>query len=181
MALFEVGLEQERNVAGSGATLGHLHLEQREVPGSQAVAPRGAGLLEERLGDPGLAPDESAVEEAERHPHVLCGGAEHLGGAADRVVEMDTLVPHRVPDGVGDLPDLPVALVDQHHIEVAVGAQRATAVATDGHQGQVAFAVAGGPLGQVREPVVGLSGVAPTEFLALQPRLGQQFAAPVTE
>ncbi len=181
VALLEVGLEQEGHVASRGATLGHLRLEQGEVPGPEAVAPGGTRFVEEWLGDPGLAPDKPAVEQAERHPHVLGGGAEDLGGAADRVVEVDTLVPHRVPDGVGDLPDVPVAVVDQHHIEVAVGAQRAPSVAADGHQGQVALGVAGGPLGQVREPVVGLSGVAPAEFLALQPRLGQQVAAPVTE
>ena len=181
VALLEVGLEEEGHVTGGGASLGHLLLEQRQVPGTQPVAPRGAGLLEERLRDLGLAPDEPAVEQAERHPHVLGGRAEDLGGTPDRVVEVDALVPDRVPDGVGDLPDVPVAVVDEHHIEVAVGAERAPAVAPDGDEGQVSLVVAGGPFGQAGEPGVRLGGVAPAEFLAPQPRLGQQPAPPVTE
>ena len=94
---------------------------------------------------------------------------------------MDALVPHRVPDGVGDLLDVPVAVVDEHHIEVAVGAERAPAVAADGHEGQVALGVARRPFGQAREPGVRLGRIAPAEFLAPQPWLGQQPAAPVTE
>ncbi len=107
------------------AALGHLRFEQREVPGAQAVAPGGTGFFEERLGHSGLAPHHPAVEQAQGHPHVLGGGAQHLRGAANRVVEVHTLVPDRVPDGVGDGLDLPVAVVDQHHVEVAVGAQGA--------------------------------------------------------
>ena len=76
--------------------------------------------------------------------------------------------------------DVPVAVVDEHHVEVAVGAERAPAVAADGDQGQVPLVVAGGPLGQAREPGVRLGGVAPAEFLAPQPRFRQQAAPPVT-
>ena len=124
VALLQVGFEEEGDVAGRGAAFRHLLLEQGQVPGAEPVAPGGAGLLEERLGHPRLAPDEPAVEQAERHPHVLGGHAEHLGGAADGVVEVHALVPDGVPDGVGDLPDVPVAVVDEHHVEVAVGAER---------------------------------------------------------
>ncbi len=181
VALLEVGLEEEGDVARGGAALGHLHLEHGQVRGAQAIAPCGARLVEERLGDPGLAPDETAVEEPEGHPHVLGGGAEDLGWAADGVVEVDALVPHGVPDAVGDLADVAVAVVDEHHVEVAVGAQRSPAVAADGDEGQVSFVVARDPLGQAREPGIRLGGVAPAEFLALQPRFRQQAAAPVTQ
>ncbi len=108
MALLEVGLEEEGDVAGRGAPFGHLHLEQGQVPGAEPVTPGGAGLLEERIGHLRLAPDEAPVEQAERDAHVLGGHAEHLGGAADGVIEVHALVPHGVPDGVGDLPDVPV-------------------------------------------------------------------------
>ena len=77
--------------------------------------------------------------------------------------------------------DVPVAVVDEHHIEVAVGAQGAPAVAADGDEGQVPLGVAGGPIGQAGEPGVGLGGVAAAEFLALQPGLGEESAPPVTE
>ena len=78
------------------------------------------------------------IEEAEGDPDVLGGGAEHLGRPPHRVVEVHPLVPDRVPDGVGDRLDVPVAVVEQDHIEVAVGAQRAPPVAADGQEGQVA-------------------------------------------
>ena len=181
VALLQVGLKEERHVTGCGTALGHLLLEQREVPGTQPVAPCGAGLLEERLRDLGLAPHEPAVEQAERHPDVLGGRAEDLGGTPDRVVEVDPLVPDRVPDGVGDLPDVPVAVVDEHHIEVAVRAERAPPVAPHGHESEVPFDVTGGPFGQAGEPGVRLGGIAATKFLSPQPRLGQQPAAPITE
>ena len=181
VALLEIGLEQEGDVTGGGAALGHLHLEQGQVLGAQAIAPGGARLLEEWLGHLGLAPDETTVEEPERHPHVLGGGAEHLGGPAHGVVEVHALVPHRVPDAVGDLADVPVAVVDEHHIEVAVGAQRAPPVPAHGDEGQVPLIVACDPLGQAREPGIRLGSVAPAEFLAPQSGLRQQAAPPVTQ
>ena len=146
VTLLQVGLEQEGHVAGGGPSFGHLLLEEWEVAGTEPVAPGGAGLLQEGLDDLGLTPDEPSVEQAERHPHVLGGGGEHLGGPADRVVEVDPLVPDRVPDGVGDLGDVPVSVVDEHHIEVAVGAEGAPAVAAHGDEGQV-------PAGRRRQPV----------------------------
>ncbi len=181
VTLLQVGLEQEGHVAGGGPSFGHLLLEEREVASTQPVAPGGTGLLQERLHDLGLTPDEPSVEQAERHPHVLGGGAEHLGGPADRVVEVDALVPDRVPDGVSDLGDVPVSVVDEHHIEVAVGAEGAPAVAADGDEGQVPLGVAGSLFGQAGEPGVGFGSVAPAEFLAPEPGLGQQAATPITE
>ena len=181
VALLQVGLKEERHVTGGGAALGHLLLEEREVPGAQTVAPCGAGLLEERVRDLGLAPHEPAVEQAERHPNVLGGRAEDLGGTPDRVVEVDPLVPDRIPDGVGDLPHVPMSVVDEHHIEVAVRAERAPAVSPYRNEGQVSLDVSGCPFGQAGEPIVRLGGIAATKFLAPQARLGQQPAAPITE
>ena len=177
MALLQVGLEQEGDVAGSRAALGHLHLEHRQVLGAELLRPGGARLLQEWLGHLGLAPDPAPVEEAERDAHVLGRRAEHLGGPAHRVVEVHALVPHRVPDAVGHGADVAAAVVDQHHIEVAVGAQRPPPVPADGHEGQVPLVVAAGPIGQLGEPGVGLVGVAPAEFLAHEAGLGQQPAA----
>ena len=156
-------------------------LEEREVPGTKAITPGGAGFLEEGLRDLGLSPDKTAVEQAQRHADVLGGRAEDLGRPPDRVVEVYPLVPDRVPDGVGDLPDVPVAVVDEHYIEVAVRAERAPPVAPHGHEREVPFDIAGCPFGQAGEPGVGLCGITATKFLAPQPGLGQQPAAPITE
>ena len=94
---------------------------------------------------------------------------------------MDAFVPDRVPDGVGDLLDVPVAVVDEHHIEVAEGAERTPAVAADGDESQVPLGVPGGPFGQAGEPGVGFGRIPPAEFLSPQPGLGQELAAPVTQ
>ena len=74
-----------------------------------------------------------------------------------------------------------MAVVDQHHIEVAVGAEGAPAVAPHGNEGQVPVGVASSLFGQAGEPGVGLGRIASTEFLPPEPRLGQQAAAPTTE
>ena len=181
VALLQVGLEEERHVAGRGAPLGHLDLEEGQVLGAELVAPGRLGLLDERLGQPAFTPDQPRIEEAERHPDVLGRDAEHLGGPAHRVVQVDSFVPDGVPDAVGDFLDVPEAVVDEHHIEVAVGAQRAAPVAADGQQGEMPLVLAGRPIGQVREPGVGLGGVAAAEFLAHQSWLGKESAPPVTE
>ena len=74
-----------------------------------------------------------------------------------------------------------MAVVDEHHIEVAVWAERAPAVAPHGHESEVSLDVAGGLFGQAGEPGVRLSGIAATKFLAPEPWLGQEPAAPITE
>ncbi len=74
-----------------------------------------------------------------------------------------------------------MAVVDEHHIEVAVGAQRPPPVAAHGHQGEVTLGVPGGAVGQVGEPFVGFGRIATAEFFAHQAFLGQQATAPLTE
>ncbi len=138
-------------------------------------------LGQQRVGHLGLAPDPAAVEEAEGDPDIAGGGADHLGRPAHRMVEVHPLVPDRVPDGVGHLLDGAVAVVDQHHVQVRIGAQRAPAVAADRQEGQVAAGVAGGPFGHQGQPCIGFGGVLAAEFLALEPRVGQQGLAPIAE
>jgi hypothetical protein len=181
MALLEVGLEEEGDITRGGAPLGHLQLEQGEVLGGEPVAPGGPCLHEERLGHPVLSPDEATIEEAEGDPGVICCRAQDLRGPAHRVIEVHALVPHRVPDAVSDSLDVAVAVVDEHHVEVAVRAQRAASVAAHCDQRQMSLAVARRPFGQAREPRIGLGGVARAEFLSFETRFGQQPAPPVTE
>ena len=179
VTLLEVGLEQEGHVSGGGSALGHLDLEERQVFRAEPLAPCGARLVEERFGHLGLTPDETPIEESERDAHVFGGGGEHLGRSAHGVVEVHPLVPDRVPDAVGHDSDVAPAVVDEDHIEIAVGAQGAPPVPAHGHQGQVPLAVAGHPVRQVREPGVRLRAVLPAEVLSLQSGLRQQAAPPV--
>ena len=105
VALLEVGLEQEGDVAGAWR-------------GARPSAPRAGGgtwCPAGRARRPG--PSRGAARPPWAHPRPCApssrpsatrtssaAAVEHLGGAADRVVEVHALVPHRVPDGVGDLP-----------------------------------------------------------------------------
>ena len=132
MTLFQVGLEQEGDVAGGRTAFGHLDLEHREVLGAEPVAPRRLGLLDEGVRQLALAPDHARIEQAEGHSEVLGGGTEHLGGPPHRVVEVHAFVPDRVPDGVGHGLDVPKPVVHEHHVEVAVGAEGAAPVAPNG-------------------------------------------------
>jgi hypothetical protein len=71
--------------------------------------------------------------------------------------------------------------VDKHDIEVAEGAEGASAIAPDGDQGQVSLGPSGGSFGQAGEPGVRLGRVAAAEFLAPEPWLGQQAIPPITQ
>ena len=174
MALLQVRLQEEGDVARCVASPLHLDLEQGEVLGPEPVPPRFLGLDEERVRHLWLSPDHAPVEEAQRDPGVLGGGGQHLGRPADRMVEVDALVPDRVPDAVGDGLDVPVAVVDEDHVEVAVGAQGAAAVPADGDQGHVPPGVTGSPVGEVGEPGIRFGGVAVAELLPREPGLGEE-------
>ena len=181
MALLEVRLEQERDIACRGAALRHLRLEHRQVLRAEALTPRRSRLFDERLRQSALAPHHPPVEQSEGDPQILSGHAENLRGPANRVIEVHALVPDRVPDGVGHGLDVSVPVVDEDDVEITVGAEPAAAVAAHGQQGQVPLVVAGRPVGQVREPSIGLGGIAPAEFLSPQARLLQEAPAPVAE
>ncbi len=148
MTFLQVRFEQEGDVAGGVAPALHLDLEQREVLGPEAGAPRLLGLGEERVRHLRLAPDHAPVEQSQRDPGVLSGGGKHLGGATDRMVQVHAFIPDRIPDAVGDGLDVPVAVVDEDDVEVAVGAQRATAVPAHGDEGHVTPGVPGDPVGE---------------------------------
>jgi hypothetical protein len=58
------------------------------------------------------------------------GGVEVVGGQAegllrhlDTVAEMDSLLPDRIPDGVGDRGDIRPRVVKEHDVDVAAGGQ----------------------------------------------------------
>jgi hypothetical protein len=89
-------------------------------------------------------------------------------------VEMDALVPDRIPDAVGDGLDVAVAVVEEDDVQIAVGAQRATAVPAHCDQSHVTPGVSGDPVSEAREPGVSFGGVAPAERLALELGLGHQ-------
>ena len=103
--------ERRRRRAAGGA--------RRSAPRARrATCPRGPSpgirhVLEHRARHPVVAPDEAGVEKAEGDPDVVLGGLGHLPGLADAVVETDALVPHGIPDGVGDGRDVTAPVVER--------------------------------------------------------------------
>jgi len=83
------------------------------------------------------------------------------------VVEADTLVPHRIPDGVGYGSDVTAPLVDEDHVEVAL---RAISAAWDWWR-WVAMAAAiavSGMVQESREPGVADLGQRVAEVVAVE-------------
>ena len=68
------------------------------------------------------------VEHPQRDPEVVTGGRHGLGERPDRVVEVGTGVPQRVPHLLRQRPGVDGVVVDQHHVEVGVRREVAAAV-----------------------------------------------------
>ena len=174
VCFFQVGLEQECNVAVCLVAELNLIAEYRE-PKVGATAPQLPCPREHGPADLRIARDDPPVQEAELHPQVLSGHGEDLGRRPDRMVEADSFVPDRVPDIVGDLRHVASLAVDEHHVEVAVGAELAL--------GRILRPPGGlypsGPLlwrlrQQFTELVVGRMAVGNAELQALKSRVCQQ-------
>ncbi len=174
--LFQVGLEQKGDVTVGAVTLLDLGGEDRK-PLAGAPPPLRPGFGQHGIGDRCVAGYHPAVEEAELGPEIVAGHLEDFRRPAHRVVELDPLVPHRVPDGVGDLGDVAPAGVDEHHVEVAERRQLAPSVPTHGDQRQALGRALGRPGEQPGQPPVGGRRIGGTEGLTLEVGLRQQLLA----
>ncbi len=167
VGLLQVGLEQEGDVAVG--TVAFVDLGRQHRKPLRGVAPP---LVQRRsqhgLGHRRIAGHHPAVEQPELGSEVPLGHLEDLGGAANGVVEADAFVPHRVPDGIGDATDVPATLVDQHDVEVAVGAELAASVSPHGDEHDSTRIPVGGLLEQARQPLVGGRREGGAEGLALE-------------
>ena len=167
MGLLEVGLEEEGDVTMGTVPLGDLG---RQL--GQPCAGPGAPLL----GGPGehgerhraVPRHHAPVEQSQLGAQVLPGHLQDLARAAHGVVEADALVPHRVPDGVGQGRDVTAAVVHQHHVEIAVGAQLAPAVSAHRHQRHPVGIAPRGLVQQPGQPAVGGVGQGPAEGVTVQ-------------
>jgi hypothetical protein len=84
------------------------------------------------------------------------------------MVEAHPLVPHRVPDGVGDGTDVPASLMDEDDVEVGAGPELAAAVATHSHQSEPVEISLGGMVEESGQPAVGGVGQGMAEGVAVQ-------------
>ena len=100
-------------------------------PARQSASTRLAQLP----GEAGVAGDVAGVEQAERGLEVVRGDGDAPPRRCAPSGRAEARVPDRVPEPVRDRGDVPApAVVQEHEVEVAGGAQLAAAVAADGDQ-----------------------------------------------
>ncbi len=181
VTLLEVGLEQERHITRYAVALGHLRFEVRQVARAERIAPGVAGVDDQGVGDLVVPPDQAGIEQAECNPDVIGCGGEDLARPPHRMVQPNPFVPDRVPDGVGDGLYVATAGMEEHDIEVAEGAERASPVPSDGKKCQVTVIFSQSPVRHGGEPFVGLRRVRPAEFVTLELGPGQEGATSFPE
>ena len=98
-----------------------------------------------------------------------------------RMIQPDPFVPNRIPDRICDRLYVPTSGVEEHDIEVAVGAERAPPVTPYGKKCQVAVVFSDGTLGHTGKPFVGLGGVGPAEIVTFEVGLGEERGTPFPE
>ena len=113
-------------------SFGHLLLEGRKELGRQIRLPESTNLFDHRKRNLGVPPDHSGVEQSERDAQVRLGNTEDLLRLPHRMIDLDALIPERIPQGFGNLLDVTPTLVDEQQIKVGVRAELASAVSADG-------------------------------------------------
>ena len=171
MGLLEVGFEEEGDIALLEVALGHLLLEGREELRGELGLPQAPDLLDHGHGHLLISPDDPGIEEAERDAKIRLGDPEDLLGATYRVVDLDPLVPQRVPERLGDLLDVASSIVDEQQVEVGVRAELSSSVAPDGHEGDPLRRSACGGRSMIGQACIGEVGERPTELRPSEPRL----------
>ena len=137
MSLLEVGLEEERDVALLSVALSHLAFKRGEELRSELRLPQATYLLDHRKRNLWITPDHTGIKESEGDAQVLLGDAQDVLRLPDGVVDLDALVPQRVPQGLGDLLDIASTLMDEQKIKIRVRAQLTAAVAPDSDEGEL--------------------------------------------
>ena len=138
-ALLQVGLEEERHLAGAS-----WRSRTRRESSSSHRLERFCHCSSERRGQ---VVGEILVAGHVAHLQERGGGVEVVGGErqrllrrAHRVPELHSLVPDRVPDAIGQGADVGAPGVEQHDVDVGLQAELGAAVAADGDQGHPAGA-----------------------------------------
>ncbi len=133
VGLLEVGLEEEGELADlAGPSAPEVPQLGQQLGGGLAPAGESGGA--QAGGEFGVAGDEARVEQAESRLDVGGRDGDRLRHRAHGVVQAQSGVPDRVPEGVGQGGDLGTTVVHQHQVEVPVGRGLTAAEAADGDQ-----------------------------------------------
>ena len=132
MAVFQIGLEQRRDITGLRPTLGRDRAQFGEP--ARSFLPPLVDTAGDQVGNVSLAAGEVAhAQDRRRRDEVGRRQREQRLDGMCRRAELHAGVPHRIPQRLGDGPNLFGAgalRVDQDDIDVASGAQQTVGVAT---------------------------------------------------
>ena len=171
VAVLEVRLEQERDVAGLGPALQHPR-PQRVQPPAPVTTPARQALRGQPAGQLLVAGQVAGAQQRRRRVEVVAGQRQLVVVRAHGMAELQAGVPQRVPQGRRRLLDaLGLALVDEHHVDVAVRRQLTPAVAADGDERHRRLA-------PPRRDAVGSLGPQPDEQVVGRCREGPAQLAP---
>ena len=182
VAVLEVGLEEEGDIAGLGPSLDHLRAQGVE-PAPTVAAPAGAALRRQPGRQLLVAGQVADAQRRRRRVEVVAGEGELVVERPHGMAELEPGVPQRVPQRRRRLADpADLAVVDEEHVDVALRRQLATAVAADGDEGHRRALAPGGDAGrrlspQRAEHLVGRPGEGPAQRPPRERRVGDERVA----
>ncbi len=133
-SFLQIRFEQEGDLTVTPGPIGDHVREFGQSTGGTGP-PSAADALEQGGGQGVVPGNHAGVQQTERRLQVTVRDSDGLRDGSDAVVETDSGVPERVPDGVGQLGDVvPPAVVDEQQIEVAAESGFAAPVAADRDQ-----------------------------------------------
>lgn len=136
-AVLEVGFTAVRDDPGAEASSGDRGHEIVEA-GGDLVPPLATRAVDDQRAQIGIAGDHPGVQQAESDQHVSGGHRQTLLDGADAVVKADPRVPQRIPERVGEGPQVApgASFVHQHQIEVGMREDLPPAETSEGDQGE---------------------------------------------
>jgi hypothetical protein len=176
--VLQVGLEQERHLAGRAMTLLDDHGEVAE-PSARVLAPLPHRLVAQLIGEAVLAGEVAHVEERRRDGEVVTRQTTGLLHGAHRVAQLQPGIPDRVPERLGHGVHAATAVVEQQQIEIAARRQLAPPVPADGYEGDGLIRGLGGDGVEALEPGVGDAGEGSAQRCAREGTVGQQLVTTV--
>ncbi len=103
--------------------------------------------------------DQSEIEQGRGPIEFEPGSIDGLADGGHDMAELESTVPHRIPESLGDVRNpFPLLVVNQDDVEIAEGPQLAPSVPSEGQQCD-ALEVIGGGVHELGEPCVGGLGV----------------------
>ena len=160
VTLLEIRFEQIGDVTRLCPAFGPA-IVQRRQPSPGVTPPAGPAFGGDPFGQLGVTSQRPDGQQRRRGVEVLVGQRQLIIHRANGVTELETGVPQRIPERAGQLVDTAgPAFVDQHHVDVRLGGQFPTAVATDREERNRTLATAAtnvlrGAFEQLDQPGIG--------------------------